>query len=104
MPGQWEYQVGPSVGIAAGDELWASRYILDRVCEEFTDKRPEHGPSRSRATRTRRRRGINFSTEKMREAGGIEEISTACEKLRVYRAEHIAIYGENNEGPWRRAM
>lgn len=25
MPGQWEYQVGPCVGIDAGDQLWASR-------------------------------------------------------------------------------
>ena len=35
MPGQWEYQVGPCVGIEGGDELWLSRYILQRVCEDF---------------------------------------------------------------------
>ena len=64
MPGQWEYQVGPTEGIAMGDQLWLSRcvcvcvwgggggctwcelafmqsgtvvhrYILDRVCEDF---------------------------------------------------------------------
>ena len=35
MPGQWEYQVGPCVGIDAGDQLWMSRYILQRVCEDF---------------------------------------------------------------------
>ncbi|KAI9123921.1 hypothetical protein K1719_005221 [Acacia pycnantha] len=29
MPGQWEYQVGPSVGIEAGDHIWCSRYILE---------------------------------------------------------------------------
>jgi hypothetical protein len=26
---QWEYQVGPSVGIEAGDHIWISRYILE---------------------------------------------------------------------------
>lgn len=26
---QWEFQVGPSVGISAGDELWVARYILE---------------------------------------------------------------------------
>lgn len=26
---QWEYQVGPSIGIDAGDHIWASRYILE---------------------------------------------------------------------------
>ena len=35
MPGQWEYQVGPCVGIDAGDQLWMSRYLLARVCEDF---------------------------------------------------------------------
>ncbi|XP_023515062.1 glutamine synthetase nodule isozyme-like isoform X2 [Cucurbita pepo subsp. pepo] len=33
MPGQWEYQVGPTVGIAAGDQVWISRYILERITE-----------------------------------------------------------------------
>jgi len=28
MP-QWEFQVGPSIGIAAADQLWAARYILE---------------------------------------------------------------------------
>jgi len=28
---QWEYQVGPSVGIEAGDHIWASRYILEVI-------------------------------------------------------------------------
>lgn len=26
---QWEFQVGPSVGISAADELWVARYILE---------------------------------------------------------------------------
>ena len=26
---QWEYQVGPSVGIEAGDHIWISRYLLE---------------------------------------------------------------------------
>lgn len=32
---QWEFQVGPSVGISAADELWVARYIL-----EVTSKLP----------------------------------------------------------------
>ena len=27
MPGQWEYQVGPTEGIAMGDQLWVSRCV-----------------------------------------------------------------------------
>lgn len=26
---QWEFQVGPAVGISAGDEVWVARYILE---------------------------------------------------------------------------
>ena len=35
MPGQQEYQVGPCVGIDSGDQMMMSRYILQRVCEDF---------------------------------------------------------------------
>ena len=27
MPAQWEYQIGPCVGVDMGDQLWISRYI-----------------------------------------------------------------------------
>lgn len=30
-----EYQVGPSLGMKAADDLWISRYILWRIAEEF---------------------------------------------------------------------
>jgi glutamine synthetase len=30
-----EYQVGPSTGMKAADDLWVSRYILWRIAEEF---------------------------------------------------------------------
>ncbi|XP_010420355.1 PREDICTED: glutamine synthetase cytosolic isozyme 1-4 isoform X2 [Camelina sativa] len=33
MPGQWEFQVGPTVGIAAADQVWVARYILERITE-----------------------------------------------------------------------
>jgi glutamine synthetase len=26
---QWEFQVGPAVGISAGDQIWVARYILE---------------------------------------------------------------------------
>lgn len=35
MPGQWEYQVGPCLGIEIGDHMWMSRFLLMRVAEEF---------------------------------------------------------------------
>ena len=35
MPGQWEYQIGPTCGIDSGDQMWLSRYMLNRVAEDF---------------------------------------------------------------------
>jgi len=35
MCGQWEFQVGPCVGIDAGDQLTVARYIMARVGEKF---------------------------------------------------------------------
>lgn len=35
MPAQWEYQVGPCLGITIADDIWMSRYLLHRISEEF---------------------------------------------------------------------
>lgn len=35
MPAQWEYQVGPCLGISVADDMWMSRFLLHRIAEEF---------------------------------------------------------------------
>jgi len=97
MPGQQEYQVGPCVGIDAGDQLTMSRYILQRVCEDFQvyctlfPKPIVEGDWNGAGMHT------NVSTKSMREEGGLEIIKKAIYKLGAKHAEHIAIYGEGNE-------
>jgi len=34
-PGQWEYQARPCTGIASGDQVWMSRYIMKRIAESY---------------------------------------------------------------------
>jgi glutamine synthetase len=96
MPGQWEFQIGPAVGIEAGDHLWLARYLLFRIAEEMgvrvtLDPKPMPGDWNGAGMHT------NFSTKPMREDGGMAHIIAAVEKLRPKHAEHIKAYGEGNE-------
>lgn len=97
MPAQWEYQVGPCVGIDMGDHLWMSRYILNRIGEQFNvtvtlDPKPVPGDWNGAGGHT------NYSNNSTRkDETGWAAIQEQISKLEKRHAVHIAGYGEGNE-------
>jgi glutamine synthetase len=93
--GQWEFQIGPSIGIEAAHQMLIARFLLEMTAEQHEcyisyEPKPYSDWNGSGCH-------INFSTRVMREAGGLATILSAMDKLEANHLKHIAVYGDDND-------
>jgi glutamine synthetase len=96
---QWEFQIGPSEGITAADELLIARFLLERIAEKYGntisyEPKPFAHINGSGCH-------ANFSTLIMRtpcdDNTGIMEIYRVINNMEKYHKEDIHYYGDRNE-------
>ncbi len=93
-PSQWEFQIGPSIGIDAGDDMLAARYLLEKIAasyDVFISYHPKINQILSGSGMH-----TNFSTKKMREMNGLDEIHRVIENLKKNHIEDMEKYGKYN--------
>jgi glutamine synthetase len=95
MPGQWEWQTKAQSPVKCADDLWVSRYILERVSEEkavIVSYHPKpHEAFNGAGCHT------NFSTEKMRKSFSSEDWEELLPILEEDHFEHIKVCGDGIE-------
>lgn len=92
-PGQWEFQIGTLNPIALGDQVWAARWLLDRIAEKYGywinyKAKPYTNYNGSGAH-------LNFSIDPMRKGGLDPEV--VCEWIGTRLNEHLSVYGYDYE-------
>ena len=96
MMGQWEYQIFSKGAKDAGDQIWLSRYLLERVAEKYEMSinwhcKPVAGDWNGSGMHA------NFSNTTLRTCGSKETYEAICEAFEPRIKSHIDVYGADND-------
>ena len=100
MKGQLEYQLFGEGGARAADDLWLSRYLLYRLCEQHEVEVNIH-PKPITADSGYQANGsgmhVNFSNSRLRYEGGEDYVKELMKTFENNHQEHIDSYGSDND-------
>lgn len=96
MMGQWEYQIFSKGAAEAGDQIWVSRYLLERCGEKYGIKvdyhcKPVKGDWNGSGMHA------NFSNTTLRTCGSKDVYEQICQAFAPRVKQHIDVYGADND-------
>lgn len=98
MAGQWEYQIFAKGATEAGDQIWVSRFLLERTAEKYGvvinwHCKPVKGDWNGSGMHA------NFSNSELRTANSQKRFEEICNKFGTEKAiqDSIKVYGADNE-------
>ncbi len=96
--GQWEYQIFAKGAHNAGDQIWVSRFLLERTAEKYgIDVEWHPKPLGKDLDWNGSGMHANFSNGVMRTCGDEKVFTAICEAFREVIPEHIEVYGAYND-------
>ena len=95
--GQWEYQIFAKGAKRAADEIWVSRYLLERTAEKYGVYVEWHPKPLGATDWNGSGMHANFSNGKMRTCGDKAVFDKICAEFGKHVPEHMAVYGAYND-------
>jgi len=95
--GQWEYQIFAKGAKDAGDQIWLSRYLLERTAEKHGLAIEWHPKPLGNTDWNGSGMHANFSNGPMRDNGDESIFTKICEGFGKNIERHISVYGAYND-------